>query len=163
MQVKIAKLINKQLAAAVLTMLPCLFVHAGEIQLGGLCTEQELAKTGKYAQFNREQCEIAARPVRSEARQKGATCVCEAVLNVGFELGLVAKDESLPPQNMRACQNISFGDEFAKLRSTEGYTGKLFGGLSGAQDSKSWVRPQDAIRKVSNAVSNGYVVGRIQI
>lgn len=128
----------------------------GQPLLHTLCSEKMIAQTGSYSDFNKVQCKIALAPLRTLEQQSGETCVCEALLNVAFEL---ADPKTTGELQKTYCVNKNFGDVFSKYAgSTTPPKGRVFGGFSGALRTKSLVKPEEAIRQVVEAISNKQIV-----
>ena len=131
-------------------------VHAGEPDASP-CAEAAFAASGAFETFNRRQCARAAAPLRTVLPQEGDTCVCEALLNAAFELGVHGTMEELAAQI--GCSNRHFGDVFNGIaRQDTALAGRVFGGAGGAWASKSLISTDEALRQIVQALSDGHVV-----
>ena len=121
------------------------------------CADDTVLTSGQFRAFNEAQCRLAKAPVRTQAVQEGNTCVCEALLNVAYEL-----DEQKNLHELRTkypCKQAIFSAVFADYAKTSStLAGRVFGGVFGAMNSKSLTSTDEAMHQIAQAVSDGRIV-----
>lgn len=86
--------------------------------------------------------------------QKGDTCVCEALLNAAYALGVTGTAEDLNTE----CKKMPFDNLFRRFATSETImAGRVFGG-QGAFRSKVLVPTAEAMQQIGGAVGGGHVV-----
>lgn len=113
---------------------------------------------GQYAEFNNKQCKIANEKLRTNERQVGESCVCQALLNVAFDLGISGNQEELESNGYR-CDFINFGDLFGAMATSQELAGKVAGGMHGyfVEGIKN-AKPDLVFAEIVSALEEGRVV-----